>query len=331
MRIPAAATELLTTPTQTITEHDAYKVDGVSTITDVKDILTAAGKDAIASARNSPQLVSQMTQLVVGVKNGTMSKEQALGRLASVVGGNNGVLSKLSNTIKSGMLNQLGIEGKQADAVMSTIGGVVRVAQYGDLSRLDSMIDIFGVVTGNEDLMQMTDLTAEAAFLGGLMKEAISLGVPDAITLLMDQASNDEQRYRIAYDNLGLGINSGDVLTMGAMVDRLGSAVIRSTYPGFVKDFLSRYRRPLGVTGDQYPTVKAEMIAMFVKVDSQWDKALYGSSYIPSLAIFSTISDDARAVFMSTPAHQVQVQLAAYAKEVDIINWIKQNYPYFPG
>lgn len=331
MRLPAAATELLTTPTQTINETDAYKVDGISTITDVKDILASVGKDAVTAARNSPQVVAEMADMLVSVKTGRMTSAQALGRVASVVGGNNGILSKMSNTVKATIVNTLGVEGSKVDAVLSTIGGVTRVAQYGDMTRMSDMMDIFGAVTGNEELMQMTDLSAEAAFLGGLMKEVIQLGIPDAITTLMDQASNDNQRYRIAYDNLDLGVNSGDVLTMNALVDRLGGATVRTTYPGFVKDFLSRYRRPLTVDGAQFPTIKAEMIAMFVKVDPYWDQALYGGGYIPSLAPFSNISDDAKAVFMSTPTHQVQVLLAAQAKEVDILNWIKTNYPYFPG
>lgn len=331
MRLPMAATELLTTPTQGITDQDVYKVDGVSTITDVKDVLSTVTSDVVNAARNTPGFAANMASVVAGVKSGSMTKADAAMRVAGVLGGNSGILNKLSNTVKTNVLGTLGIEGKKADAVMTTIAGVARVAQYGDVTRISDMMDIFGTVTGNDELMSMVDLGAEAALLGGIMREVISLGIPDGIQILMQQASSPEQRYQIGYQNLSYGIYSGDVNTMTYLIDAVGAATVKANYPTYIRDFLARYKRPLGMKEPSYPVEKAKIIALFNQVDTNWDKSLYGPNYIPSLTPFSQMSDDARAVFMSTPEHQVQILLAQTTVEVDLVQWIKENYPYFPG
>jgi hypothetical protein len=222
------------------------------------------------------------------------------------------------------------MDSEQVGRIYTEVQGAVRYGEMGDITRMGDALDMFRMVTGSDEIINMFDLGAEVALLSGIVTEAVSLGIPEAIDIMMEEAPDDWSRTQIAYNTFPTVVWSGDIYGLDRVVEYMQPEVIAERYPNYIRDFLSRYRVPVGSTAEQYPTFKNNMIATFLKINPYWDKALRGSVYIDSLIPFISMSDDARTVFMSTNSHQPAVMLAKDMQSVELATWVKSNFPFFP-
>lgn len=319
-----------TSGTDKILTKDTTKVDGTSPNTSIADILVGLKDDTVKAIRNTPAIAREVADLAVQAKAGKLNKADALLRVGSVLGGSAGPLTNMSVAARDKIFDTLGIGADRKGEILSAVGDVVTLSRSNDVTGANSLARMMKSVTGSKGIAQLFDLQAEAAVLGGLMGEAIRLGVPSAVDDLMKSAKTVDIRYAMASDNLYLAVASSDINTMTTLVTTLGPETVRAKYPSFVPDFLKGYRFPLKTTMADYPTIMAQLLALFVAVDPRWDLDLVGKEWWPSISPFVEISADAQTLFKSTPTHRNQVMLATGMTEVKISDWIRDKFKYFP-
>ena len=317
-------------PLEDLLVKDAYDVQSGDGNTSIQDALANFGKDLASSIRNTPQIASRIADLVSSARSGRLTKAHALLRVAGALGGSDGPLTKLSASVRNNVMSTLGVSSENQGRIISAVGTAVRVSRTTDIRGATEMISVLQEITGNSDIVQLFDMEAEVAVFGGILGEAVRLGLPDAFDAIMDQASDDRVRYQIAYETLPSVVFSSDILTMQKLIARVGAETVRALYPNFVRDFLKAYVLPIEDTVDMYPTRYAELVSLFNLVDPNWDKAPRGEVWVKSLTPFSFISKDAVTVLSSNPTHRLAVTIAQNVDSVDMVTWIKSKYPYFP-
>lgn len=336
MRTTLAPTTLSIGATDSIKVKDAYDVTGSADNTSVKDMLVGLKDDSVDALRKTPKLAASLTKLVLDAKNGNLNSANAASRLASIFGNRGGVLDNLSTRATSIMADTLGMSPKLAGRVLITakglLGGSESILGYSkNATSSQGIVSSIQRLLGDKDIIGYTDLDAEASLLSGILGEAVKAGIPQSVDLLIRQATSEESKQRIISENIYAVVFSGNLATVEKLASYMTPAQIRAKYPNFARDFLGQYTLLPTETTNDYVALKARIIALFAGIDSNWDKALRGAVYVPSLAPFTKASADATKVFTSSATYRSALILAAKYPTVDIKTWIKKSYPYFPA
>lgn len=331
MRTTFSPTIFDSSPVQSVLTQDALKVDGQNNPTSVKDILLGFKDDAINAVRNTPQIASTVAQIAIEAKQGYLTKGDAALRIATSLGGRGSVLNNLSTGVSNKIFQTLGVGSKQQGMILASVGDVVRLQRSSNLTNTNGMIRALSSLLGSKATTQLFDLQAESAILGGILGEAINMGLPNAMDDILKQAKSSHVRYNMAYDNLSGAVFSSDFEVMSRIVDEVGSQVVNANFPNFVSDFLRAYQFAPGDTEALYATRYTELTGLFARIDPNWDKRLRAGQWMSSVTPFINVSNDAYTLFTSTPGHRVPATLGRELNLIQVPSWIKSNYPYFPA
>lgn len=335
MRTTLSSTVLTTGPAQDLMVKDVYDVTGPSGNTAVRDVLAGIKDTTINALRSTPAMAEQLAALVAQAKTGQVSPDMIKQRLTSMVAGRGGLLDNMTGGLTRAITKGIGMSPALANQVLITVragvdGVVSGVNRVKDLYSTQNVINLMQTVLNDRGLVQATDLGAEAALLSGVLGEAVKLGIPQSVELMMQRASTEEVRRLIASQNIGAALYSGNLDTLESILSHVSHATLKASYPSWARDFLNHYTLQPTDKANDYPTIKDRMITLFVQVDPHWDSVLRNGAWMPSVASFVTASEDAKKVFLSSAPYRTAIVIASVYKPKDIKSWIKSNYPYYP-
>lgn len=335
MRTSLSPSTLSITSTEQLFTKDSSTVTSGSDNTSIKDMLLGLKDETVDALRKTPKLAASLTKLVVDAKTGALTKTNALSRLTSVFGNRGGVLDTLSTKVTNGMADALGMSPKLAGRIMTTVksvaGGSTSILGYtNNVTSAQGMVSTIQRLLGDKDIIGYTDLDAEASLLSGLLGEAVKLGIPSAMDILIKEATSEESKKRVISENIYAVVFSGNLDTVEKMTNYMTPEQIRAKYPNFARDFLAQYTLLTTDTVAAYPSLKTRIITLFKKIDPVWDQTLRGDVYVSSLAPFTKASDDAKTVFNTSADYRSALVLASNFPAVDMKSWIKKHYAYFP-
>lgn len=336
MRTTLAPTTLSIGSTDDIKVKDSSTVTSTADNTSVKDMLLGMKDETVDALRKTPRLAQQLTKMAVDAKTGRLNATNVMSRLTSVFGGKGGIIDKLSTKTISVMSDTLGMDPKLAKRVMMTAkgiaGGSESILGYStNVTSAQGLVSVLQRLSGDKDILKYVDLEAEASLLSGLLGEAVKLGIPSSVDLIIREATSEETKRKVISENIYAIVFSGNLNTVERLTQYMTPEQVRAKYPHFARDFLAQYTLTPADTTDKYPELKTKIITLFNSIDPNWDKSLRGSSYIPSLAPFTKASEDATKVFNTSPSYRSALVLAKKFASVDMRSWIKKHYAYFPA
>lgn len=325
-----ADTMMVSLPTEEVLTVDAYGIKGKETLNSVVGKLTGFATDLLQNVGGLKGLGSTLAKSALGsiTSGGKIDVKSLTERVVSTMGGKSGILSGLSTSLVSGIGDQLGIPPNIYNRIESTIGGAVQSYNAGNMKSASGIFDLVGRITGDSELSTYFDVGAEAQLLSTIYREALNVGLPDAIKAMNSKAKSSEAAYYALQSNLIVAANLGEIQTVSLMTEVLGAARVIGDCPTVVGRLLSAYTFPEGTVAESYPALYTTLVTSLNAIDPNWGRYKRGAVMATDLKYFTSISDDARTLLSSQESFAATaIKLAPSYPTADLLQVVKTNYP----
>lgn len=312
---------------------DVYAVKDSLVKNNIVESTVDFGSEVFDTLRNDPGAALDLARIVSVEGSGIGLDKAALTDRIISVAGSVPAFNKLTNAAKGTMvsgLEKVGIKPSTSIGVMAVVGEVVGSVRPGDITDARGIADILGRITGNPEVAKILDLEAEAALFGSIFSEAMRLGIPDAIDLLIEKASADETVRRFLQDNLLTAVTMCDLKSVRRIVDKIGRSAALAQVPNIVILILTFYFYQDEADRNRKAAVLAELVGLLDYIQPEW--YLYngrpGEDPVTKIGVFSYASEDAIDLFMSSPRYQTEIMIAGLYPTQDLMGMTQQMYPY---
>lgn len=166
-------------------------------------------------------------------------------KVKSAFKGGGNVLDKLAGVsgLSKDLLSGFGVQPGSPLYTVVTNGEniVVKGAQAAnrvrstDWHNADSIAKLINHFSGNNELFKIKDLGAQAGFVASVVNEATKNGFPNSFAEVTKLLENDVVR-RAVNDILPVSISMSDLKNIKSIVDTMGSAEMKSLFPGLVEE-----------------------------------------------------------------------------------------------
>lgn len=311
---------------------DVYGVSDGGILNGLADKIGGFAKDAFGSLRKSPNLLSDLTSMIAsGGNNWAISKENLLDRVVSTLGGRAGIVGNLATGLRDTITNGTGLPAGIYDTAVALIGGNNSRFNAGNITSARDVFSLINQITNSNQMGGFTDIGSESSLMAGIMREAIALGVPDAIDVLVQHANNDEVAYNALYANMVVAVEYSDLDSINLMIEKIGVNAFLSQVPNAVPLLLSSYELPSGTTEAEYETELEALEACLGALRPNWYQVKRNGVFVSDLTAYADLSADARKLLLRRDEHQVAAIIGAtYTGRPDVIDELQRLYPLAP-
>lgn len=313
-------------PTEKVLAVDAYGVTDNTTLNSVVGKLTGFAKDLASSAGGMSSIGKDLLSTVLKSKSLDINVDALKDRVISSLGGKSGIVSSLSKSLQKS-LERTGLPSNVYNSITTTIGDVTSTISTGNVKDASSLFNLIGRVTGNSALAQYLDVGAEATVLSTIVRESISLGVPNAINVLLENSKSSEASYYALQSNLIVAANGAELDVLTQMIDTLGTSRVLADCPDTIQRVLRNYAFPSGTTASDYPARFTELNNVLSAIDPTWGWYNRDGVLVKDLSFFSGISEDAKTLLTYQGSFSDIMYLVDTYSTQDLVTLTKQNYP----
>lgn len=321
-----------TGPKDDLLVTDVYGVSDGGILNALGDKIGGFAQDAFGSLRKSPNLLSDLTSMIAsGGQNWAISKENLISRVVGTLGGRSGIIDNLAGGLRDTIINGTGLPPSIYDTAVAMIGGQGTRFNAGNI---ESARDVFGLInqiTNGARMEGFTDIGSESSLMAGIMREAIALGVPDAIDVLVENARNDEVAYNALYANMVVAVEHSDLDSIQIMINKIGVNAFLAQVPNAVPLLLSSYELPIGTMDEEYETELLALEAVLGALRPNWYQVKRGAVFVNDLTAYADLSADARKLLLRREEHQVAAIIGStYSGRPDMVDELQRMYPLAP-
>ena len=310
---------------------DPFGVSDNNILNNVVDGALNLFQNAIDNLRQSPELLTDLaTMTQAGEKNWAVDKDKMVQRVTGCMGGSPSFTTSFTPAVRDNVLNGAGIPDDIYDKIVTIVNDEVTEVNAGDVVLARQIYAMCNQIARHKDASKFFDIGAESALMAGVMREAIALGMFDAVELLIENAAHDEVAYNALYANMRVAVEYSDLDTINLMVERLGPAVFLARIPDAVQVLLQNYELPIGTVDSNYDAEWISLQACLDKLNPGWGRVRRGEDLIIDLAFYSALSGDARKLMLRDPAHQTATLVGSQYGPRDLIQELRQQYPLLP-
>ena len=323
---------LVTGPDDKSLVVDTYGVSDNGILNGLGKELLGGAKDAFDDIRQSPNLVSDLVSMAMsGKANWAITKEGLANRIVSSLGGRTGIVNNLSSHLKESIGNASGLPEGIFDTVVSLLGSDRVSFNAGQMDTAKEVFSLINQITSSNEMKGFFDIGSESALMSSVMREAIALGVPKAIDVLVENAKDDQIAYNALYANLQVAFENSDLDTINLMIEKLGLNAVLAQVPNAVPMLLTYYELPTGTPSSNYPVDLAALKTALTTLRPNWGQVQRNGTWVSDLTAFADISDDARILLMLDEDLQVPVLIGStYGQRVDLMASLKKLHPFLP-
>lgn len=329
-----ADTIATTGPKDDLITKDAYdlSLDIESVFSGFKGKLSDIASEIGNSFRGGGGLASTVASLLIKSDGKIGLDTNALkNRIISAVGGKQGLVNSLSKGLQDGIISGLGLDPSISNRVNVVVDGVLRGIQTDDIKSARGLFNLVGQVVGDNGLIDVIDMGARGQIISQIYKEAIALGVPEAIEIVIDRVGNDPNDnsaiYGLTY-SITDAVSRADLKTIDLMIDKLGANAILAAQPDAIAIILATYKFPSGTVDSDYTQLWIELDTLLSRIDSRWYERKRGESWIIDLNVFTNASPDALTLAMLQPDLKIAVMIADEYRYVSLVDLSSRMFPY---
>lgn len=327
-----ANTFFQTGPLDDVLAVDPYQVTTGAVKTNILDQLSGIGDDTLKTIRNQTAGVKDLARMI-NVKDGkySLDTKSLTDRIMALGSGLKGPFAKISSTVQGGIIDglaKLGVNPDTALQIRAVVGDTVSVLAKGDLTDARGIVDIIGSITGDSNIAKLLDSEAEMALFGGIINEAIRLGIPDALDILSEKISSDKTKRRVVELTLRQAVTYNDLATVRKIVGRIGPAAAKAQLPDIIMLILTFYSFPAETTPAEYDACYQDLLGVLNLIEPNWAVYTRGAQQVTDLTPFTYASDDALTLFKRDPQFQLQVLIAPSYPKQDIVSLLQGSFKY---
>ena len=308
---------------------DVLGVSDTGILNNLVNKLTGFDTSGLESFRaGSGNILSDLGSILSNAASGySINTGTLVNRVVDAIGGNSYALRSLSNTAQQIVAQELGISPSVYRAVSAVINGNNTGFYANNISDARGVFDLVGQITGDRQLMQFFDVGAEANLISGLVHEAIALGIPDTIDLLVQKSkSSDAARYALRA-NIGYAVQTANINTMTTMLTHVDPALVLNDYPTAGSQILANYVMPKDLPSSSYGAEYTKLKNVLDQVHPGWDSVTRGNDAIVDLTFFSRASADVQRLLAAEPSYATAIKIAPSFRVQDLKAMARRMYP----
>lgn len=326
-----ADTIATTGPTDALLTQDVYgDVSGSGILTGFKGKIADLTRDIGNQLRGGGGLAANLANVLRVGAGGSIGIDTNVlkDRLVWAVGGKQGLINGLTGAVKQGMLDGTSIDPGLLNRIEVVVNNVGHRINSSDVRSARGLFNLVGQVVGDPSLVNTIDTGARTQMMATIYREAIALGVPEAIDLIIQRsAANDRSAiYGLTY-SIADAVQMADLKTLNTMIDQLGRDAILAAVPDAIAMILAMYRYPLGTEPAAYPARWTELDTLLQRLQPNWAYTQRGSQQVINLGMFTRASPDAQSLMRMVEEYQVALLIAADYPRVVLADLARQMYP----
>lgn len=282
----------------------------------IDNLNTKAGKNAIKD-------------LIKAATSETVDKEQLLDKALNTLGTSRyGILKNLNGSIKTKLVEAGSVlMGDSSKKVIDIVYNELKISTTTDnVNDAGDLIDLIKDISGGEELLEMIDVEAESAVVGGLLSSAISEGIPEVMDDILDLTGNSTVKVNALAYAAKDALNSGRTDTVNKIIDEIGANKIFETDNKATKTLLSSFTLE-GKSVSEHTAARTDLVDTLTRLDADWDKESRNGEKVFSLSAYSNMSEDSKKLLLQEePQRTLALAVDSYkTKSVDEV--IKELYP----
>lgn len=353
-----APTTFQSGPTDSVAVADVYKAKPTAPVNNgIGDAAKSAASKAadLLKGNLDAKDLADMTTIEDG--KASVNKKDSLTKVATVLGGPNGPINDLKESVIDEVLRTVGFKSDKDLAAAASGAGVAGVdgqiktkkgwqtvsgiklivADIQNIRNMDAssatgIAGILNAVSGNSALAKTLDLESQFAVLGKIMNKVSELRIPEAIDAILAKLADDKERQRLLLENLRSSVMQSDMYVIHKAIQYVGGPGVLARVPDFVELLLMFYTFPPGVSKPSL-TLMNDMKAILDTVSPGWHLYSRDGTNINNLQPFTLASDDAIANFslIDRNAFPGIYQSTVFAKQYPSKDLISSVIHDFPG
>lgn len=347
-----ASTIFTTGPLDELLTVDALGISDSGILNTLAGKLSGFSTSALDAFRSGGGIAAELSKMISSSLSGVKLDPAALAsRVVDVLGGNSSMLSsltsKLTSTLTQGLsfgggglptlsgaaealVRSAGVDPAIYTQVIGVVGGVAHEFSSVNPQDAQGVFNLISSFTGDSELAQMIDVGAEANVLSATFGELISLGLPEAIPLVMAQAGTQEATGYALRANLPRALAASDLQTIALVIEKLGIEQAVADVPNAGQRLLHYYKLPAGAPTSQHIDLYNALSNMLDQLQPGWGTVLRDGVAVSDLELFSTASPDALTLLRTNSSYAVAAMIAPSYPEVNLIAQAKKRYPQTP-
>lgn len=332
-----------TGPDDTLVAVDAYGTTSDMVLSKAKQGATKVGNDIVDSAKKAA-LDPKALAKAIKVQDGKMSLSGGSIKdilTKGLLGGKNG--SRIGNTTGPNLTGLPGLsntQGKLAEKYLADIIGedaAALLGKGGKLYKIGAGVDTStaaGLMKGIAKLADFPELASVAddhAILAtslAYLDTAISMGIPDAIDILLNKIKDDKRARQRLIANVRGAVLRADIATIKKIIEYIGARAVLEQVPDACVYILAAYNFPPKTNPKQYSSLRTELLGLLEQLDSEWDRESRNGVLVNKLDPFTRISRAAKTLLQLEATYDVPIAMAATYKKVDLNSMMRKMYPY---
>lgn len=305
---------------------DAYGIKDNTTINTVVEKVSGSLKASLTSMGGVTGIGKNLLSGVL--KNGNLNLDTNVlkNRLVDQLGGKAGIINKLSGGLQAG-LTEIGLPPNVYSGIEATIAGVTSYLSTNNVQDARGTFNLLSRILGESDIAEFLDVGAQASLMSSITRELIDLGVPDAITVLMERSQSDEASYYALQSNIIAAAGTADLKTLNLMHAQMGSQRMLSDCPDLIEQVLKNYRFPMNTSALDYAERFNELNTLFTKLDQNWGYVRRGGVYVTSTEFFTNLSPDANTLLSNMGPFQELILFSGSYHSQEVRSIVRSCYP----
>lgn len=254
----------------------------------------------------------------------SLNREELENRLSSAMGQSMYTLEpEFRESLIQSMAEMTGQDAATLKVAMNNVQTEAPSNRQGDATAL---AQILSNVSGSQEVIDVFDMHAEVALLGGLLDQAIDLGIPQAVETLLERIDDVEVQRRVALERLRLAALNSQLGTVRSIVDVAGADAALAKVPDIIELVTQNYSWGVNVRSDEYPAKRDELIATLDQINPRWHSKKRDGQWVSNLEPFSRASQDALTLFQMSP-YALQATIAPKYPKQSYVTVARKYHP----
>jgi hypothetical protein len=296
-------------------------IKNISTNIDVKSDL-----DTSAMWLRSTNCTVQGLVNLLKVDNGNISldKVEIQKRLDSSL---NASLNNISKLTKSQITNIMASRlGTEPSVLKATIGGAEIILEASKANDAKSFTELLKKATGSTEIIEFLDLEAEAAILDHLLDQAIQLGIPQAIDIILDKIEDDNLKRKSILRNIRTSAIYSELNYIQKAIEYIGSDGVLFKVPDIIILICRYYTLPKRTLSSEYDDKLDYLLDTLNLISPTWMNSYRNGTLVSNLAPFTNASSDCEKLFMRRELTKTNMMISKKYRKKSILEVSSFNY-----
>lgn len=251
--------------------------------------------------------------------------------LLQSVGGKQGLLNSLSDSLKGALANKYGLDPSTYEKVKVGLTEAHSAYKRGDLKSMQGVLNLANRVTDGKIDAYIEDLQGQVRTYAGLIETSVKNGLNELTEPLLESIKDKKVGKVVAAAVSEAVAEAGDMLSLSNLASKYGSGTLLKRQPKIVAKTASNYKLDLSLHASKYKSEWGKVKGQMASVDPKWDSRKRGNTKLKDVSVYATASKDLERLVKTDPKEHTRFRIAQLFPSQPVGDLMRKRYPHAMG